>query len=461
MPTVVIVGGGISGLALAFRLQGRLPAATIHLLEQRPRPGGAVQTIAREGFRVEAGPNGFLDNKPFTSDLCRDLGIAGRLTPASESSRKDRYLLLEGRLRKLPTGPLSFLTTDSLTWLGKLELLTERLRPRRTPTGDESVDSFARRRAGRDVAATLVDAFVAGIYAGDPRLLSVHAAFPRLAALEREHGSILAGLAAQRRRRKQAGEAPPGPGRLWSFPEGLAALIDSLADALRTPPLVGVAARSLRRTHSGWEVRADGSERWHADAVVLTCPAHTQAELLADVDPALAGLVGAIPYNSVAVVALGYRASDLPRAPDGFGYLSPQRERRDVLGVQWCSSIFPGRAPPGTVLWRAFCGGWNRPDVVGWPDARLLAAVRAELVRTMHVHATPVFHQIVRWERAIPQYHLGHLQRLARIEQLLGAHPGLFLGGNAYRGVALNDCVEQAALLAERVAAWLAGPRLR
>ena len=163
-----------------------------------------------------------------------------------------------------------------------------------------------------------------------------------------------------------------------------------------------------------------------------------------------------VPYNRIAVVALGYRASDVAHPLDGFGYLSPQRSRRDVLGVQWCSSIFPGRAPPGAVLLRAMCGGWNRPEIVDWDDVKLLASVRLEFAQAMEIHAEPAFHHVVRWDRAIPQYHLGHLERVARIEGRAAGHPGLFLGGNAYHGVALNDCTEQAALLAGRVAGYLA-----
>jgi oxygen-dependent protoporphyrinogen oxidase len=189
--------------------------------------------------------------------------------------------------------------------------------------------------------------------------------------------------------------------------------------------------------------------------VALTCPAYRQAELLADLDGTLAEQINGIPYNRVAVVALGYRAADVPHSLDGFGYLSPQRARRDVLGVQWCSSIFPGRAPAGLVLLRALCGGWQRPEVVDWDDGRLLTAVRAELRQALRIDSPPVFHQVVRWHRAIPQYHLGHLDRVAWIESRAAAHPGLFLGGNCYRGVALGDCVEQGDVLAEHIGAWL------
>ncbi|HZY86234.1 MAG TPA: protoporphyrinogen oxidase, partial [Gemmataceae bacterium] len=202
-------------------------------------------------------------------------------------------------------------------------------------------------------------------------------------------------------------------------------------------------------------VSAEGRDRWTADAVVLAAPAYRQAALLAELDAGLAELIAGIAYNRVAVVALGYRREDVPGGLDGFGFIAPQRLRRDVLGVQWCSSIFPDRAPPGLVLLRALCGGWGRPEVVGWPEPRLLGAVRAELAVSMGVRAEPVFHHVVRWDRAIPQYHLGHLDRVAWVEGRAGRHPGLFLGGNCYRGVALNDCVEQAGLLAGRVAGWL------
>ena len=448
---IVIVGGGISGLTLAYRLEQRLPAAEVVVLERQPRLGGKVETLCRDGFRVEAGPNGFLDANPVTLDLCRELGLGDRLTAASDAAGRNRFLLLNGRLRMLPASLLSFLASGVLGWRGKLNLFAERYRPPRRDDADESIDAFARRRAGREVAETLADAFVTGIHAGDPTLLSVRAAFPRLAAMEREHGSVTKGFAAARRKRR-AGGAVRG-GRMWSFREGLRLLIETLRGRLRTPPVVGVTVRSVRRSpDGGWSVHAEGRDAWTADAVALTCPAYEQAALLVDEDAELASLIDGIAYNRVAVVALGFRTTDVPMPLEGFGYLSPQRERRDVLGVQWCSSIFPDRAPVGTVLLRALCGGWNRPEIADWDHDRLLTAVRGELRQAMGVRAAPVFHEVVRWTKAIPQYYLGHLERVAWIEERAARHPGLHLGGNAYRGVGLNDCVEQAGVLAERMA---------
>jgi oxygen-dependent protoporphyrinogen oxidase len=455
MARIVIVGGGLSGLALARALEDRLPFAEVRLLEAADRLGGTIQTREIAGFRIECGPNGFLDSKPGTLALARWVGLEGQLLAASDAAGKNRFLYLRGRLQKLPTGLFSFLFSPVLSWRSRWALLTERFRRTPPPEGEESVAAFARRRVSAEVADTLADAFVSGIYAGDATRLSVQAAFPRLAAFERDHGSVLRGFAAAAKARRNAG-GPAGRARMWSFARGLGTLVDAVAASLRTPPLTGVNVRAVvpRVDAPGFRVLGDGSDIWDADRVVLACPAYRQADLLADLDAGLADEIAAIPYNPIAVVALAYASRDLSLPLDGFGYLTPGRDKRDVLGVQWCSSIFPKqRAPDGMVLLRAMCGGAHRPEMVTWPDDRLVAAVRQELAVTMKLAASPAFHHVVRWERAIPQYHLGHVARLTRIDAALARYPGLHLTGNAYRGVAMNDCVEQAELLADRIAA--------
>lgn len=464
MPTVVIVGAGVSGLAVAFRLRQRLPAVTLVVLEAADRPGGTTWTLREGGFCIETGPNGFLDSKPTTLALTRDAGLDAQLIRASEAAGRHRYLFLGDRLRLLPNSLGSFLRTDLLSWRGKLSLLLERFRGRSSEVTDESIDAFARRRAGAEVAETFADALVTGIYAGDPMRLSLPACFPRIAELERANGSVLKGMARAAKQRRAAARAKgvpyERPGAMWSLADGLRTLVETLAARLNESLLKGVAVRSIRKegdpSRPTWIVCADGRDAWRADAVVLTSPAYRQAETLADLDAELADQVAAITYNRVAVVALGYRRADVPGTLDGFGFIAPQRTRRDVLGVQWCSSIYPGhRAPGDAVLLRALCGGWQRPEMVDWDDERLIAAVRGELQQAMSVTAEPIFRRIVRWPRAIPQYHVGHLERVRTIEARLRAHPGLWLGGNAYRGVALNDCAEQGNCLAESVAAYL------
>lgn len=459
MPRIVIIGAGISGLATAFHLQELLPAAEITVLEAAARPGGTIWTERRDGFQVEVGANGFLDNNPSTLDLCRRLGLEDRLLPASAAARH-RYLFVGERLQKLPESLWQFVGSPLLSWRGKLALLLERYQPPRQGDAEESVHAFAARRTNEEVAEVFADALVTGIHAGDPKLLSMNAAFPRFVRLEREHGSLLRAidhLARQRRAEARArGEQPRSGSRLLSFREGLRLLIETLRDRLRMPPRFGVPVQRIERAEpSGWIVRGAGQDRWPADAVVLACPSHRQAVMLADLDPALAATIAQIHYAAAVVAALGYRKQDVPHSLDGFGFITPQRTRRDILGVQWCSSIYPDRAPAGMVLMRAIGGGWHRGDIAGWSDDRILEAVRSEFRLTMGITAAPVYHHIARWEKAIPQYHLGHNERVAKIEALTAAHPGLFLTGNAYHGVAMNDCTQEAVRMAERVSRFI------
>jgi oxygen-dependent protoporphyrinogen oxidase len=456
---IVIVGAGVSGLSLAFRLRQRLPDADIRVLESGDRPGGTAWTDRRDGWTVELGPNGFLDSKPTTVGLARDLGLGARLVAAAPSAGSNRYLVLDRRLERLPAGPGDLLSTPLLSWRGKLAFLSERLRRSKKNDVDESIDAFARRRAGAEVADTFADGLVTGIYAGDPKLLSLPACFPRVAEMERRFGSVMKGFAATaRERRREAaakGEPPPGRSAMWSFAGGMRELVEALAE--HHPPILGAAVRSLRKSgdpaRPTWTVEGEGRDVWEADAVVLTCPTHRQAEILADVDAELSREIGAIPYNAIAVLGLGYRREDVPHSLDGFGFIVPERLRRDLLGVQWCSSIFAGRAPDGMVLLRAMCGGWRRADIVSWDESRIVDAVRAELRKILGIEAAPAYHLLKRWQPGIPQYHVGHLDRLRRIDAAASRHPGLVLGGNGYRGVALNDCTEQADIVSRRLAA--------
>ncbi|HEV3437534.1 MAG TPA: protoporphyrinogen oxidase [Gemmata sp.] len=463
MGHIVIVGGGLSGLSVAFRLKQLSPALSVTVLEPHGRPGGNIGTEDHREFRVETGPNGFLDRTPFVTRLVHDLGLSDQLIAASEGSRKNRYLFIGNKLRKLPRGPLGLMCSPLLTLRGKWEMLTEPWQKRHKDVPpDESIAEFVTRRAGKQAADVFADALVTGIHGGDPSQISVAAAFPRLPIMEQEAGSVIRGfMRAGRQRKRDAiarGEPPPGPQKMWSFREGLRVLVDGLVEALGPSVKTGVRVQSISEAASvaPWKVYGNERQAWSADAVVLTCPAYEQAEILAELDSELAGEVAGIPYNRIAVVALGYRQSDCPGTQDGFGFIAPQNTRRDVLGVQWCSSIFPARAPDGCVLWRALCGGVHRGDMLDWDDNKLTKAVHTEIKLAMGVRGEPIFRRVIRWQRAIPQYVIGHLDRLARIDAILEKHPGLFLGGNAYRGVAMGDCAEQGELIAAKVVAFLA-----
>ena len=451
-PRVLVLGGGLAGLACAARLIGLRPDASVRLLEAGPRPGGNVGTAARDGYRVELGPNGFLDSKPGMTDLCQFLGIHGELIAASEGSRKNRFVVHNGRVERLPGGVRDFLTTPLLSLRGKLELLAEPLRARRRLSTEESVASFARRRFGREAAAVFVQSLVTGVHAANWEHLSVQAAFPRLAEYERDHGGVVRGfLAAGRAKRRASPGTTKPPTRMWSFPGGLRRLIDALAATLGPALETHRAATNLRRAGGEWRVTTAGGEL-AADAVVLALPAPEAAKLVAGLDAALARDFDAITYSPVNVVALGYREADCPFRPDGFGVIAPPSEGRPVLGVQWCSEIFPGRAPAGHVLWRALVGGAKRPELARLSDADTTRMVADEMRAMMKVRGEPTFTQVVRWPRAIPHYTVGQVGREGRLRARLAGLPNLALVGTAVGGVAMNDAAAGARLAAETLA---------
>ena len=454
-PRVLILGGGLAGLACAHHLLSSRPDLDLRVLEAAPRAGGNLGTATQQGYRVELGPNGFLDSKPGLIELCRSLGIDNELVAASEGSRKNRYVYHAGEVRKLPGGVFDFLTTPLLSLRGKLELLGEPLRKRRKSGGEESVASFARRRFGNEAAAVFVQSLVTGIHAADWEHLSVQAAFPRLAEFERDFGSVVRGFLAAGREKKRL--RPPGAPRavtrMWSFPAGLQRLVDALTERIGPALELHCPVTDLTRDGTEWKVTA-GRDEFRADAVVLALPAPRAAKL-AGLTAELRRDFADITYSPVNVVALGYREADCPFRPEGFGVIAPPTEGRAVLGVQWCSEIFPGRAPPGHVLWRALVGGATRPELAALPDAEITRVVADEMRAMMRVRGEPAFAQVVRWPHAIPHYTLGQVGRERRLRAGLARLPNLELVGTSVGGVAMNDGATGAKLAAERLAARL------
>ena len=448
---VLIVGGGLSGLALAYGLRSR--GTPVELLEAGERPGGNIQTHRREGFITEAGPNSFLDSEPTLRALAASLGIEERIRTADPSAQR-RFLYTGGQLRPLPQSPPALLRSDVLSWSAKLRLLGEPFTPR-VSAGDESLADFGRRHVGAEATRVLVDAMQTGIYAGDVEALSVAACFPRLAALEKDHRSLLLGLVRGRKAKAALpATAPKTTGRIASFDGGLGVLVDALAQALG--PALRTRARvvGLRRDGALWRVDVDesGQRSEHtAERVVLAVPADGAARLVRPLDAPLADKLEAIAYAPIAVVHLGYAPGTVP-PPDGFGFLVPAAERRRVLGVIHVSTTFPWRTEGGRVLYTCLIGGATRPDLVELSEAALVTLAREELAHMAGVHAEPVLTEAIRWKRGIPQYNRGHLGRLAAIDAELERLPGLSLVGNAYRGVGLTDCVREASARVEALA---------
>lgn len=480
-PFVAVVGGGVAGLATAFELAARAgDAVELRLLEGAPRVGGNLRTEQADGYRVEWGPNGFLDSVPATLDLVRRLGLEDELVRADAGAAR-RFLLRRGRLHLLPSGPLSFLTSGVLSLGGRLRVLGEPWTRPPTPGRDETVHEFAARHLGEEAASVLVGAMVSGVFAGDARNLSLAAAFPKMAEMEAEHGSLVRAMVARGKARRRArrelaaraarGEAAPelarpggpaGPaGTLTSFAEGIETLPRALARALGERVALGAEVRALAPCDGAdggprYRLVLASGERLDADALVLAQPAPRAAPLAAALDGALGVELAAIPSAPLAVVALAYDAAAIGGAPRGFGFLAPRGQGLRLLGCLWDSSLFPHRAPAGKVLLRVMIGGALDPEAAALDDEELLATVRGELGRAMGIAAAPERTWVFRHRLGIAQYPPGHLARLARIEQRLAAHPGLFVAGQSYRGVAMNAVVEAAAPLAARVLASLA-----
>ena len=459
---IVVVGGGISGLAAAHFIrkiaarQGR--PVRVDLFEEEGRAGGKFDAVQCEGYTVEAGPNGFLDSKPWTLDLVKDLGMEHELLPSDQSAAR-RFIFSRGRLHELKASPLSFFMGGPLSVLGRLRIVGEPLAAA-TPVGkDTSLAEFGRRRLGSESLERLLDPMVSGIFAGDPERMSLRASFPRIAELEEQYGSLtkaMFSISAEKKRAKKRGEeqgissGPSGPGGvLTSFKKGVSQLTDRLAADLGENLHACAPVDHLMMDKEGLKVNTQG-ELVDADSVVLATPADSAAMILKDIAPTSSQILSLIPYSPMAVVGVGYDLDALRDPPVGFGYLIPRVENRRILGALWTSSIFPGhRSPDNKFLIRVMIGGARDHETPLLPDDELLAVVKAELAATMGMTAEPSFTTIIRWKEAIPLYTVGHLDRLADAEKALP--PGIVLAGNAYRGVGINDSVREAEVAAEKV----------
>ncbi|MDX1763760.1 MAG: protoporphyrinogen oxidase [bacterium] len=453
---VVIVGGGISGLAAAFAIktgaEQRGAPLSLTLLESEARLGGKIWSIRDEGFLCEWGPNGFLDNKPLTLDLCKELGASHRLLRSRDEARK-RFIYAKGRLHQLPESPPAFFTSNLLSLRGRLRIIGE-LWARKAPEGvDETLADFARRRLGPEALDMLVGPMVSGIFAGDPERMSLKSCFPRIAELEAEYGGLIRAMMQIQRQKKKEGDGhkpkagPAGPGGiLTSFAGGLEDMIDFLAQALPGVVRTSAAVTAVEKGTSGETTYLlhlnDGAETVPADLVVWAIPAYVAADLLGSLNGECGETLVQIPYSALSVVCFGYKESAMPMPLDGFGFLIPEKEKKKILGTLWDSSIFPGRAPEGFVSLRTMAGGACHPEYGLLDSEKIIANTRRALKEIMGIEAAPDFVKVFPHEKAIPQYTVGHGARVARLEAILKEQlPGFFLTGNAFHGIGINDCV--------------------
>lgn len=468
---IVVVGGGIAGLAAAYRLHERcqderLPCRAL-LLEAGPRLGGVIGTTYRDDFILESGPDTLFTDKPWAVDLIKRLGLSDRLIGTSGIHRRT-FVALGGTLHPLPEGfallaPTRFrpfVRSGLLTWRGKARMALDLVLPRGQSGPDESLASFVRRRLGAEALQRLAQPMIGGIYSADPERLSLQATFPQLLQMEVEHRSLILGLRRRRLSVPGKGQTQTDSGPRYSLfatlDNGLQTLVDALverlpADTVRLDcPVAGIA-----REEKCWTVRLKDGTDLEADGVILAVPAFQATALTHDLDGDLARELEAIPYASSVTINLAYRREAIPHPLDGFGFVVPACEGRTIIACSFSSVKFANRAPAGHALLRAFAGGALQPEPFEWDDERLLIAVRRDLQELLGIDTAPLWSQIARHPRSMPQYHVGHLARLATVERQLHRWSTLKLAGNAYRGVGVPDAIRSGEAAADALLAKL------
>ena len=433
-----VIGGGVSGLCAAHYVARRQGEESVILLEASDHPGGTTRTSVEEGYLLDWGPNGFLNREPRTLQWVEDLGVSDKLVTANDAAAR-RFILKNGQLMEILPPP-RFLATPLLSVPGRARLCFEPLIKGKRDNRPETIWDFAARRIGREAADMLVGPMVSGVFGGDAHQLSLAHCFPRMAAMEREHGSLFKALLAKKRENNSA--SPMGPsGVLTTFQEGIGFLPLHAASRLGGHIRLNAPATSVTHANGAFHVEVADGMQVTARSVVMAAPAFAAARLLSRLDDAIASALDRIAYAGIAVVCTGYSREAVGHDMNGFGYLVPRNQGKRALGCLWTSSIFPHQAPAEKVLLRTMIGGFTDPDALRLSDSELLDIVKREVHPLLSVSREPELLRIFRHEQGIPQYLLHHGECLEAVEAAEIRWPGLLFAGNAYRGVGLNDCV--------------------
>jgi len=435
---VAVIGAGISGLCVAHHAQRA--GADVTLFDSSSRVGGNIHTVNNGSYRYEHGPNSLLANGEMF-ELIADLGISGEILEPKAAASK-RYILRDGRPVALPGSPVQGVTTKAFSMAGRFRILKEPFIRSKT-SNSESVYSFIERRLGREMADYAIDPFVSGIYAGDPKRLSLTNAFPKFHNLETASGSLIRG--AIWGKRVPAKPVPDGAPRTFSFKKGMQTLADAIAEGLRNTRLATPVEEFAKR-NGGYTVNGR-----NYDAVALCTPARSAAKLIESIDADAAAEISGVYYPPIAVVYASFKKGQVAGDPDGFGILIPGVEKREILGALFSSSVFDGRAPDDEHLFTIFAGGSRRPDLCENTDEAIIDIAIRELTSIMGITGGPVFTDIKRWERSIPQYNIGYESVTAAVERVQDRNPGLVVCSNYYKGIAVGECIKNSIPAAERL----------
>lgn len=471
MKRVVIIGGGISGLAAAHRLteisKTKGQAIQITILEAGDRLGGSIQTEQTDGYLIELGPDSFISEKPEGVELARRLGLESQLIRTNEHHRRS-FVVRHGKLIPVPEGfqllapsrLWPFVTTEAFSLAGKLRMAADLLLPRQsTASDDESLASFVRRRLGQEALERMAQPMVGGIYTADPEVLSLRATLPRFLDMEREYRSLILGMWRKGRIAKEtSGVSGARYSLFMTFRNGMQTLVDSLkrviVDLGNTDIRMKTRVVALERSKtnkSRWSITTEHAEVFEADAICLAVPSYAASQLLSSVAPELGSQLKEIRFASTATVNLGFKRTDIAHRLDGFGFVVPFIERRSLIACTFSSVKFAGRAPDDHVLLRAFVGGALQPEMLALDDEEILRLVEKDLNELLRITGKPLFTRLSRWINSMPQYEVGHLGRVAEIDRAVEPLAGLALAGNSYRGAGIPDCIRSGERAAERL----------
>jgi protoporphyrinogen/coproporphyrinogen III oxidase len=464
MKRIAIIGGGISGLSAAYTIEEKRRSGTpveFVLYESSPRIGGVLVTDHVDGCLVEAGPDSFLTEKPWASDLCDRIGLGDQLIGSNDSERKT-YIVAKGKLVEMPDGLMFMVPTKIMPTVlsplfslrTKVRMAAEWFHPPRKASKDETVADMVKRHYGAEMVEMLADPLLSGVYGGEAAGLSVRAVLPRFADMEAKHGSLGRGMLSARKKKSSAPSVPARP-LFTSLKEGMQQMVDALLERLDARTLkTSVPVQSLIRQDNGWTVSA-GYQSDHFDAVIIAIPTPSAAMVLEGTDDEMARDLGGIQYSSSVTVTLGYDEKVRAALPPGFGFLVPRSEGHRMLAATFVHNKFPHRAPENRALIRCFLGGARDEQILDASEEEIFTIVRGELRQIVGgaLEAEPVFARVYKWRSAMAQYSVGHLERVQRIEMSRQRYPGLALAGNGYNGIGVPDCVRSGADAAGKVLA--------
>jgi oxygen-dependent protoporphyrinogen oxidase len=450
---IAIIGGGIAGLSAGFFIENMYgDKADFTIFEKEKRLGGTIGITREDGYLIDWGPNGFLDKEPLTLKFVNQIGLSDKLYPSDRKSEK-RFIYRKGKLWEINPRPQRFLGSGLLSLKGRLRIVGEMFVSPKKDDSEESIYDFASRRIGREAADTLIDPMVSGIYGGDARELELGSCFPVMEQMEKEHGGLIKAMIKKKKQAKAKGKSEGGPagpsGHLTSFKGGLYTLIEHLETLLKDHIKYPAEVKNISRDDDGRYVLYydDGKETF--DKLIISTPSYISSKLLKAIDPELANLLSQIPYSSLAVVCQGYKLEKVGRPLDGFGFLIPHSQKMNVLGSIWTSVIFPEQAPEGFALFRTMLGGAKNESIVNESEERISEITNQELGPILNLRDGPDYEKIIIWKDAIPQYVMGHRQRLQNIDKRLNELGNLYMAGNAFTGIGLNDTIKRSHKITE------------